>query len=71
MIPRKRHLAAVLRLLRQFPFVAILGTRQVGKTTLALDILRRTGSGERFDLEDPLSATVSPVRGPARTVNRQ
>lgn len=53
MIPRKRHLEAVLRLLRQFPIVAILGARQVGKTTLALEILRRTGAGERFDLEDP------------------
>ncbi len=54
MIPRERHLAAVLRLLRQFPIVAILGARQVGKTTLALEILKRTKpSGERFDLEDP------------------
>jgi predicted AAA+ superfamily ATPase len=34
--------------------VAILGARQVGKTTLALQILRRTRvPGERFDLEDP------------------
>ena len=54
MIPRKRHLAAVLRLLGQFPIVAILGARQVGKTTLALEILKRTKPpGERFDLEDP------------------
>jgi predicted AAA+ superfamily ATPase len=54
MIPRERHLAAVLRLLRQFPIVAILGARQVGKTTLALEILKRAKpSGERFDLEDP------------------
>lgn len=54
MIPRERHLAAVRRLLRQFPIVAILGARQVGKTTLALEILERTKPpGERFDLEDP------------------
>ena len=54
MIPRERHLATVLRLLRQFPIVAILGARQVGKTTLALEILKRAKpSGERFDLEDP------------------
>jgi hypothetical protein len=34
--------------------VAILGARQVGKTTLALEILRRaSAAGERFDLEDP------------------
>ncbi|UCF33020.1 MAG: ATP-binding protein [Phycisphaerales bacterium] len=54
MIPRKRHMAAVQRLLRQFPIVAILGARQVGKTTLALEILKRAKSpAERFDLEDP------------------
>ena len=54
MIPRERHLAAVMNLLRQFPIVAILGARQVGKTTLALEILRQTKPpGERFDLEDP------------------
>ncbi len=54
MVPRERHLADVRRLLRQFPIVAILGARQVGKTTLALKILRQTKPpGERFDLEDP------------------
>jgi predicted AAA+ superfamily ATPase len=54
MIPRQRHLAAVRRLLRQFPIVAILGARQVGKTTLALEILKQIRPpGERFDLEDP------------------
>ncbi len=54
MIPRQRHLTAVGRLLRQFPIVAILGARQVGKTTLALEILKQTKPpGERFDLEDP------------------
>jgi len=53
MIDRKRHRGTVLSLLRDFPVVAILGARQVGKTTLALDILKRSGGGERFDLEDP------------------
>lgn len=54
MIPRRRHHRTVLNLLRQFPVVAILGARQVGKTTLALEILRRRETpGERFDLEDP------------------
>jgi hypothetical protein len=54
MIPRQRHLTALRRLLRQFPIVAILGARQVGKTTLALEILKQTKPpGERFDLEDP------------------
>ncbi len=47
-------MAAVRRLLQQFPVVAILGARQVGKTTLALEILRQaSAAGERFDLEDP------------------
>ena len=54
MVSRERHLNTVRRLLRQFPIVAILGARQVGKTTLALEILRQTKPlGERFDLEDP------------------
>jgi predicted AAA+ superfamily ATPase len=54
MIPRKRHEKAVLRLLDSFPVVAILGARQVGKTTLAQQIMKfRKGSGQRFDLEDP------------------
>ena len=54
MIPRQRHLTALRGLLRQFPIVAILGARQVGKTTLALEILKQLKPpGERFDLEDP------------------
>lgn len=53
MIDRPRHRNAVLRLLENYPVVAILGARQVGKTTLALDLLkRRHGPGHRFDLED-------------------
>ena len=35
MILRSRHLRTVSQLLEQFPVVAILGARQVGKTTLA------------------------------------
>jgi len=54
MILRERHEKAVLRLLRDFPVVAILGARQVGKTTLAQRIMElRKGPAERFDLEDP------------------
>ena len=53
-IPRPRHRTIVLDLLNDFPVVAILGARQVGKTTLAQQILAaRQGRGERFDLEDP------------------
>ena len=54
MIPRKRHERTVLRLLRDFPVVAILGARQVGKTTLAQRIMEaHKGPAQRFDLEDP------------------
>ncbi|OFZ85904.1 MAG: hypothetical protein A2W21_05130 [Betaproteobacteria bacterium RBG_16_66_20] len=51
---RPRHLAAVETALRRAPVVAILGPRQVGKTTLALALARRRGRpATRFDLEDP------------------
>jgi len=53
MIPRGRHESTVLRLLGSFPVVAILGARQVGKTTLAQRIMEfHQGPVERFDLED-------------------
>ena len=53
-IDRDHHVAAVARLLRRSPVVALLGARQVGKTTLA----RRIATAERgrvtiFDLENP------------------
>ena len=55
MIPRERHEKTVLRLLGSFPVVAILGARQVGKTTLAQRIMEiHKGPAERFDLEDPM-----------------
>jgi predicted AAA+ superfamily ATPase len=53
-LARERHLEAVARLLGRFPVVAVLGARQVGKTTLARDLTRRLrGPSTRFDLEDP------------------
>src|SRR5688500_13890935 len=52
-IPRPAHLARVERLLREHPVVALLGARQVGKTTLARRIAgRRRGPTSYFDLED-------------------
>ncbi len=53
-IPRAHHLAQVRLLLEEFPVVALLGARQVGKTTLA----RQLASEHQhpvawFDLEDP------------------
>lgn len=53
MIKRRRHLQAVQSLLSRNPVVAILGARQVGKTTLAKEA-RLSGRGPAwFDLEDP------------------
>lgn len=58
MIRRERHCRAVLALLQQFPVVAVLGARQVGKTTLARAIAAvwTTSATTRFDLEDPTDA---------------
>src|SRR5687768_1687310 len=53
-LPRPRHLQAVSELLHQFPVVALIGARQVGKTTLAGQVGARWGGKvTRFDLEDP------------------
>lgn len=46
--PRSRHTAAVRRLLGRNPIVALLGARQVGKTTLARSLDARATT---FDLE--------------------
>lgn len=71
-MPRLRHEARVRALLRDFPVVAIIGARQVGKTTLARKIGRAWPGGTTvFDLEnagdlarlqDPMLA-LSPRRG--------
>lgn len=54
MILRDAHLKAILGLLRRFPVVGLLGARQVGKTTLAGEIVKaRGGRMLRFDLENP------------------
>ena len=54
LIPRERHLHELEQALRQAPVVAILGARQVGKTTLARALEARfDGPATRFDLEDP------------------
>ncbi|MGQ0650107.1 MAG: ATP-binding protein [Gemmatimonadaceae bacterium] len=53
LLQRPLHLARVTRLLREFPVVAVLGARQVGKTTLARQVAeRRRGPTITFDLED-------------------
>lgn len=51
---RRRHLDAVAGLFEVFPVVALLGARQVGKSTLArTHAARARGPTEFFDLEDP------------------
>ena len=71
MIPRSEHLKAVQRLLRDNPVVALIGARQVGKTTLARQVAQRRTQTHFFDLEssadrarlsDPLLA-LSPLTG--------
>ena len=72
MIPREAHLKGVHRLLSRNPVVALLGARQVGKTTLAQQIAhRRRGPAHFFDLEssvdvarlaDPILA-LAPLKG--------
>ena len=54
MIQRNTHRQAILKRLTQFPVVAILGARQVGKTTLARAIDKKySGASHWFDLESP------------------
>jgi predicted AAA+ superfamily ATPase len=54
MIPRSTHLDQLARSLADFPVVAMLGPRQVGKTTLARQLAAQwDGPVRQFDLEDP------------------
>jgi len=54
MIDRELHARQITGLLRRFPAVAILGARQVGKTTLAASIAPTLSDRiSRFDLENP------------------
>ncbi len=56
-LDRSAHRHQVLSLLAQFPVVAVLGARQVGKTTLARTIGEATdGPKTHLDLEDPTDA---------------
>src|SRR5215203_6040584 len=62
MIERPGHLARLRILLEQFPVVGLIGSRQVGKTTLAMALADEFGDERRyerryevtrFDLENP------------------
>ena len=53
-ISRKHHLRRVRLLLKEFPVVALLGARQVGKSTLARQLTASLrGRTTWFDLENP------------------
>jgi predicted AAA+ superfamily ATPase len=63
MIRRVRHVRQVEALIKRQPVVAILGPRQIGKTTLARQIFAsHKGTKAWFDLEDP--RTVSRLAEP-------
>jgi uncharacterized protein len=51
-IPRQGHVDAVEKLLKNRRVVAVLGARQVGKTSLAQILERRTRNSVHYDLED-------------------
>jgi predicted AAA+ superfamily ATPase len=70
-LDRSRHAGEVRRLLRSFQAVAILGARQVGKTTLARNVAAEVGARSHlFDLESErdlqLLRTPEPVLAPLR-----
>ena len=54
LIPRPAHLGRIRLLLGESPVVALLGARQVGKSTLARQVVAaHSGPCTWFDLEDP------------------
>ncbi|MFO7810265.1 MAG: ATP-binding protein [Candidatus Delongbacteria bacterium] len=54
MITRSKEIKIIRRLLRDFPVVGIIGARQVGKTTLAKQIVESLDEQSTFfDLENP------------------
>jgi predicted AAA+ superfamily ATPase len=66
MIARASHLAALRRLLARSPVVALLGARQVGKTTLARQLAGEARRSEFFDLER--AADVARLSDPELTL---
>ena len=54
LLPRRRHLQTLTDHLQRYPVVAILGARQVGKTTMARQLVDSLpGQAAVFDLENP------------------
>ncbi len=69
MIQRERHVAVVQGLLRTIPCVAILGARQVGKTTLAGLVADQWGGPSHwFDLEQ--ASDVARLHEPELALDR-
>lgn len=65
MIVRDKHTEEIIRRLGNFEVVAILGPRQIGKTTLARQVAERYHTQtHHFDLEDP--AVLSRLEGDAK-----
>ncbi|MCA9186526.1 MAG: AAA family ATPase [Pirellulaceae bacterium] len=67
-----QHLQTLIRLLKSYPVVGVLGPRQIGKTTLAFHLAKQIqGDTNHFDLEDPrdlarlsdTAMTLEPLRG--------
>jgi len=56
MMIERRAIAPLGQLLTEFPAVAILGPRQVGKTTLAFELARSRSATSYLDLESPADA---------------
>ncbi len=52
----RENLPALRQLLAEFPAVALLGPRQVGKTTVALDVAKGIAGAIYLDLESPRDA---------------
>ena len=51
MLPRREAVKSLENLLGQFPVVALIGARQVGKSTLARQVASRVKQATIFDLE--------------------
>jgi predicted AAA+ superfamily ATPase len=54
MIPRKTALKEIDNVFSYFPICGLIGSRQIGKTTLALEYAKKYETYHHFDLEDPV-----------------
>ena len=72
MIKPHGHLKELNRLLSLNPVVALLGARQVGKTTLARELARlRKGPTHFFDLETTVESSRTRLKRPFIAGNRR